>query len=360
MISKLTVKNVKCFDSQEFTFNDLTVFCGANASGKSTAIQCLLLLRQANEVDGLANNIIPLIGQYISIGHISDLISHFAIDPEVLIMVDDKQFSSLTSNVNRDSYNLPLMRNDGTAHDFFENDFLYLCAERLGPRNSYDVQFESKELNLGIFGQFSMSEFEARAAKKVENHALAQLACAEIEGISSGISLEIAVKTVMRKISPGFDISAQSFRSMDKVANTFGSSISKQQVRPVNTGFGVSYVFPIIVGAFCIRTGGTFIIENPEVHLHPQAQSELAIFLAQLSLSGVQVILETHSDHIINGIRVATKSHEALSDGTVINSIKHDAVGREVKAIRIDADGNLTDYQEGFFDQAQKDLLKLF
>lgn len=96
------------------------------------------------------------------------------------------------------------------------------------------------------------------------------------------------------------------------------------------------------------------------MHLHPQAQSELALFLAQLSLSGVQVVLETHSDHIINGIRVATKYHEALSNGTVINSIRHDATGREVKAIRIDSDGNLTDYQEGFFDQAQKDLLKLF
>ena len=260
MISKLTVKNIKCFDFQEFTFDSLTVFCGANASGKSTAIQCLLLLRQANEVDGFASNTIPLIGEYISIGHISDLISHFAADPEVLIMVDDKQFSSLTGGVNRDSYNLPLEKNDGATHRFFESDFLYLCAERLGPRNSYDVQFESKDLNLGIFGQFTMSEFEARAAKKVENHALAQLACAEVEGIASGISLEIAVKTVMRKISPGFDISAQSFRSMDKVANTFGSSISKQQVRPVNTGFGVSYVLPIIVGAFCIRAGGTFII----------------------------------------------------------------------------------------------------
>lgn len=45
------------------------------------------------------------------------------------------------------------------------------------------------------------------------------------------------------------------------------------------------------------------IIENPELHLHPKAQSELALFLSTVAHAGVQVVIETHSDHIVNGVR---------------------------------------------------------
>ena len=53
--------------------------------------------------------------------------------------------------------------------------------------------------------------------------------------------------------------------------------------------------------------GELIVIENPETHLHPKGQANLAKLIALVAEQGVQIIIETHSDHIINGLRVATK-----------------------------------------------------
>ncbi len=207
-----------------------------------------------------------------------------------------------------------------------------------------------------------MAEFVRRAPISARNQRLAKtyVDSALSTGNEDNISLEVAVKTVMRRISPGFDINYESHPTVDKVSNGFSSSTTKIAVRPVNTGFGVSYIFPIIVGAFCLAEDSTFIVENPEVHLHPSAQSELAQFLAALSQTGVQVIIETHSDHIINGIRLYAKAHPAASSDIIINSISRKISADPVKFITIDRDGNMSDSHQGFFDQAENDLLRLF
>ena len=361
MIKSLSLKNIKCFDTQEFQFCPLTVLCGANSAGKSTIIQALLLLRQSYNEDGFTSNEIALMGQYFSAGHLSDLISHNAKESQLLIQLDRIQFIIDPTRLNKESYRMRFSSNGDYQHDFFVGDFVYLCAERLGPRNSYDVRFDSKRFNMGIYGEYAMAEFIHRASDSAKNQLLAR---AYSENSRSGenedITLEVAVKTVMRAISPGFDINYESHKTVDKVSNSFGSSTTKTTVRPVNTGFGVSYIFPIIVGGFCLDSGSTFIVENPEVHLHPSAQSELAHFLGVLSSTGVQVIVETHSDHIINGIRLYAKDSPQNSNDIVINSISRKDPKNPVKFIKIDVDGNLSDNHPGFFDQAENDLLRLF
>lgn len=365
MIKNLIVKNIKCFEFQNFSFSNFTIFCGANSAGKSTALQCLLILRQTFNSNAFNTSELNLIGEYFSIGHVSDLISQSAKENEIAITIDDLEFVADLHGINLESYKLRFNSLATYSHDLFTSDFVYLCAERLGPRNSYDVGFENSRLNLGIYGEFSMAEFVRRASIPAVNQRLVQLSCrsssVELSGPGANeMSLEIAVKTVMRKICPGFDIDYESHKTVDRVSSTFSSHMTKTPVRPVNSGFGVSNVFPIVVAAFCIPQGGTLIVENPEVHLHPGAQSELAQFLGQLSLSNVQVIIETHSDHIINGTRLFAKNNEITDDHVAINSIGKLGNSREIRLIRIDNEGNLSDYQPGFFDQAEKDLLKLF
>ncbi|MFZ6751980.1 DUF3696 domain-containing protein [Undibacterium sp. Dicai25W] len=361
MLRSLTIKNIKCFEAQAFQFSHLTVLCGANSAGKSTIIQTLLLLRQSYNDDHFASNEIALMGAYFSVGHLSDIISHNAKESQLLIQIDTLPFVIDLGVLDKESYRMRFRTNGNYDHNLFTGDFVYLCAERLGPRNSYDVRFDSNRLNIGIYGEYAMAEFVRRASTAARNQPLAR-AYADISRPSDieDITLEVAVKTVMRRISPGFDINYESHQTVDKVSNGFSSSTTKAAVRPVNTGFGVSYIFPIIVGAFCLGEGSTFIVENPEVHLHPSAQSELAQFLAALSQTGVQVIIETHSDHIINGIRLYAKGHPHASNGIVINSISRQDPVTPVKFITIDHDGNLSDAHQGFFDQAENDLLRLF
>ncbi|WP_392339753.1 DUF3696 domain-containing protein, partial [Moritella marina] len=96
------------------------------------------------------------------------------------------------------------------------------------------------------------------------------------------------------------------------------------------------------------------------VHLHPQAQSNLIGLLTSLSECGIQVIIETHSDHIVNGLRVYSKEKEIPAGHSTIYSITDEGQKRAVKNINVDSDGNLSDVDDGFFDQISKDLLRLF
>ena len=105
------------------------------------------------------------------------------------------------------------------------------------------------------------------------------------------------------------------------------------------------------------------IIENPEIHLHPHGQSELAKLIARTAQMGAQIIIETHSDHIINGILVATKQFENGEKGVDRNKVqllncKKDDVTQtaEVTPINIIGDGKIDVQPEGFFDQTEKDL----
>jgi len=82
---------------------------------------------------------------------------------------------------------------------------------------------------------------------------------------------------------------------------------SKNRFKPVNVGFGYSYLLPIVVSGLIAEPGDILIVENPEAHLVPSAQSRIANFLARVSRTGVQVFIESHSEHILNGLRIAVK-----------------------------------------------------
>lgn len=86
-----------------------------------------------------------------------------------------------------------------------------------------------------------------------------------------------------------------------------------------NIGFGISYVLPIIVTGLIAKPDTIMVVENPEAHLHPSAQSKIGQFLAVIAQSGVNVIVETHSDHVINGIQIATAKHIISKEHVSIN-----------------------------------------
>jgi predicted ATPase len=142
---------------------------------------------------------------------------------------------------------------------------------------------------------------------------------------------------------------------------------------PVNMPYGVSYVLPILVSCllrhpkYLSKQGGdtiekpTVVIENPEAHLHPAAQSQLGYFLAQMAADGIQIILETHSDHIVNGIRRAIKTKVISYNNVLFNFFeKGEKVGQNtIKKIYSDDDGRLSEWPKGFFDQFENDLMDL-
>lgn len=364
MLKKLKIENIKCFGNVTFNFSGLTVFCGANSVGKSTAIQCLLLLKQSFDEHQFKKDDLNLMGKYFSVGHVSDLINHNAFGEKVSIQLDECEFSSDLKSLNLDEYSIKLQKKQ-PSHQIFVNAFHYLSAYRLAPQNSYDVNYDNSALNFGIYGEFAIAELARHGGKPAINRKLAETIWMRNEQgkqVPDGahITLDIALTEAMKSIFPDFNINVQKYDRFDKVANTYSSSGTSKSVRPVNTGFGVSYVLPIVIAALSTDKDGTLIVENPEVHLHPEAQSNLAGFLALASQCGIQVILETHSDHIINGVRVFAKENKIANEHITINSIRNISGVRRIKEILIDDNGDLSDVDKGFLDQAERDLMRLF
>jgi len=354
MIEKVTLKNFKCFIDHSFCFSNLTVFAGSNASGKSSVIQALLLLRQSYESKYLEKRQLQLNGKLFSVGTVEDLIMEGEENRTITIGVSENGqyeiFDFEYEGGKRSGFMLPLKKESVPNEiDFLSTSFSYLCAERLGPRNLYEISEEIlSSRDVGIQGEYTASILEEFGDEPVKNQDLA----------GNPMSLKQAIKLWMDKILPGFNYNSNRIIEADKVSLSFATS--RHRIRPVNTGFGISYTLPIIVSAMNLPKKSILIIENPEAHLHPAAQSMMGQFLAHAALSGIQLIVETHSDHIINGIRLAIKEKPELSKMAVINSLHTMEGDRENIEIRIDRDGNLDRSPVGFFDQIETDLMRLF
>lgn len=103
------------------------------------------------------------------------------------------------------------------------------------------------------------------------------------------------------------------------------------------------------------------IVENPEAHLHPAAQSAVGQFLAYVASAGVQVIVETHSENVINGVRLAT-----INGGIDHNEValfffssEDGSTQPRIDNISVDALAELSAWPIGFFDQQGQDLTEL-
>ena len=127
--------------------------------------------------------------------------------------------------------------------------------------------------------------------------------------------------------------------------------------RPIHAGFGITQVLPIVVAALAASREDILLIENPEVHLHPAGQAQMGQFLAEVAQAGVQVILETHSDHVLNGIRRAVKAGRLSAEQVSIHFLQPRTANRaQVVSPVLDGTGNIDAWPEGFFDQFDKDM----
>lgn len=92
------------------------------------------------------------------------------------------------------------------------------------------------------------------------------------------------------------------------------NSLGEESTNALNMGFGVSYSLPIIVALLSAREGDILVLENPEAHLHPRGQRKIGELVALAAANGVQIFMETHSDHVLNGIRLSVRNKKISSD----------------------------------------------
>ena len=355
MIRSFEIRNFKAFKDVTLRLGKFVLLSGVNSSGKSSVLQALRLAElamnrgptvQLNDLMGLelgeATDVLnrEALAQYIELA----VHTEGGVDRLRLIAPDD-QDRSVALEVSPPVPGLEESRR-------WQVD-TYLGAERVGPRDILETApGGGTRVDVGVRGEFTahmLALFDRRRVPDALLHpSTGETPLAPTLGSQSEAWLSSIVQPTRIRSTwlPQVSAAALQFRDLDVTADW---------VRPANVGFGLTYCLPIIVAALGSTPGSVFIVENPEAHLHPRAQSEVGKFLVRLAASGVQTIVETHSDHVLNGVRIAVAAEQLLStDDVAIHFFG--ASGAGVTEITLADNGGLSVWPPGFFDQALEDL----
>jgi predicted ATPase len=363
MIQTLSLRNFKCFEEQTLSLGNLTMLAGLNGMGKSSILQALLLLRQS-KIDGLLDRVgLSLNGELVELGTVKDVFFEGAHEDEFgFAMEVDGEKVSWTFNYDRQSdvanQISPPVPDSVYKINLFNDQFHYLQAERIGPRKSFSMS----EYKVGQHHQLgSRGEYTAHFLSQYGSTNIATPALAHPEAASP--TLKSQVEAWMSEISPGVRIFPNAVPDLDLVNLRFGfvqGNDVSNSYRSTNVGFGISYVLHIIVALLSSSKDYLVLLENPEAHLHPQGQVRMGELIARAAQAGIQIILETHSDHIMNGVRIGAHDGVITPENIKLHFLtRKDDGATLVTSPVIDKNGRLDAWPEGFFDEWDKSLDKL-
>ena len=312
MIDTVRMRNFKCFEEQSIQLAGLNVLAGLNGTGKSTVIQSLLLLRQTGlGKDGRPESL-RWHGSLVDPGSFEDALHAGAkqnrITLEAVFQSSDSVGIEVGGTATGDAEMIDSTGFPGASEtSLYRPSLFYLGADRLGSRKTLPHD--------GL------------------RHADAP----------SGMLWE-QVNAWLGGISPGAEV------------RMYGLPDDRTQA---GFSFGLRYALPVIVALLSARNDDLVLIEHPEAHLHPAGQTRLAELAARAAAAGAQVILETHGDHILDGIRLAVRNAIIAPDQTAFHYFRRKDLSVEIETPAIREDGRLDFWPDGFFDQHERNLAAL-
>ena len=379
MIRNLAIKNFKSHSDTNIKLGNLTVLTGVNGCGKTSLVQSLLLLRQTFLKNRLSDGL-DLNQPLCNIGIANDALYRLASNSVVRFDLesddgDNFQFEYEVGDRLTDSFIRKKHYNDDAENmgklkslALFNNDFQYVSANRWGGRSSFPKETYAVETQRQISLNNGQGELVAHFLNQYGSEPMMNYYLTDAEDLS------LLQQTVYweQKISPHVMIDIESGKDNNSFNIIYGFEGEDVQAKPIrglraeNIGYGISYTLPVVVALLAAKPGALIVLENPEAHLHPDGQAELAKLISKVARNGVQVIVETHSDHIINGVQLAckeyAKNHENGIDKSLVsmcylyNKERH---ASQVETININDDGSLEYQPKGFFDRMEDDLMRL-
>ena len=351
---KLTIDGYKCFDKEhEFNFNNITLLTGANSAGKSSVIQSLLLAKTMSEtiVDNPELVKIPISlknDKYaMDLGYFYDISNTNRDNYDIKISLQGIPMGAKEEDNEEDGNDVSFTIKSSdrlSLRKIFSQGFTYMCADRMAPHYEYEYIKDA-----------TICDCHGKNTGDIINNNDFLFKTDPLRSINytEDIKLRRQLNEWIDYIFPGIEI------ELEKGDKTY--KIKDHDNAATNIGFGITYALPIIVSGLIILEGGMLIVENPEAHLHAKAQSNIGYFLARMAAAGIRVIIETHSEHIVNGLRrmivegKTDMSHENLT----IYFFQNKDGERNIMEISMDENGNLSAFPEDFFDQVRQDTLAM-
>lgn len=357
-IDRYRVSAFKCFDEIELRFGALTLFTGYNGGGKSTIIQSLLLLAQELSL-GQDRDFVGLNGPLIRLGSAGEVVNEFS-EKETSFTVSGAggQYSwaflpkagdrFLSTAKTTTKSGVPDILNRVIS----QIQFIGAVRKALGGSSPYREKSIWDHCDVGSSGEYASYWYNKFADDEVPK--------SKLPSDQMASTFRKQVDYWLGYLFPGAQANVQHIEKLCQFLLEFRLTESGNWQQPINIGYGLSYCFPIIVALLGASEKQLVIIDSPEAHLHPSAQSKMGELLAHFANAGVQIIVETHSDHLLNGVRLAVKRSTLAADTLEMYFFSGASVeDHGVINPRIDIDGNIDDWPMGFFDQSELDLMKL-
>ncbi len=358
MFNQIKLSNFKSFSNLQIPLSNLTLLSGLNNSGKSSLIQAIRMVENWTKTGD------PTLPQHGSIQEMKNINASKKAPMEILV---ENSGAPIGLKIDFNEKNRPVM-------DPFDKSLsqfplvCYLSAERWGPRVYLPTYEYMEELsNVGEYGEYVI-DFLAR-------HELDTIDSRLKHPQAEGDTLEWNVRGWLAEVAPGVDFKHMVERKRDSSFATMNG------FRPPNAGFGLSYTLSVIVLLLGMTAdwineeekqekenrGVLILLENPEAHLHPQGQTAIGSLIASAASTGVQIIVETHSEHVMDGIRLAVKDGKLSSEETIFHYFKNQRVIKDkisqyetiVETPKLHKSGKLDFWPEGFFDQTLINRAKL-
>jgi predicted ATPase len=376
-INSLQVQNFKCFQKLNLTLGRLALLTGFNATGKSTVLQSLLLLSQSITMQREGRQLL-LNGPMVRLGTVGEVLSSYAKERSIVFLiraegevlkwnftVSGSQARSLAVssaryelNGRRDSWSgylgspPPNIRQTEVFRSL--SDLIFLGAGRTSGTDIFPTPDDEdvSHANVGRHGQYAPWLYVRENDTELDE--------ARLHPKERAPTLRRQLDAYLGDLFPGASANASEIANTSKVLLQFRNAGSSEWRRPTNIGYGLMYVFPLLIALLLAKKGQLVVIDSPEAHLHPKGQSNMGVLLARVAAAGVQVVVETHSDHVLNGVRravldsVIDPSSVALHFFAGTSGAQHG-----VSSPRVDKNGAIDTWPKGFFDQAETDLEKL-
>lgn len=363
MISQLRLQNFKRFEDQCLEIGTLTLLSGLNGMGKSSVLQSLLLLRQSYQQRLLESIGLALNGDLVHIGTARDALFEDAKEDKIgfVLTLEDGNEAIWQFGYDPEADILgltsPTVPPETYQASLFGDDFQYLQAERIGPRTSFEMSdFQVRQhRQLGTMGEYTAHFLSIFRDSEISNSTLSHPQAKSLNLLSQ-------VEAWLSEISPGTRIHIIDNPSLDLVSLQYSFGLSKEY-RATNVGFGITYTLPVITAILSAKPGSLLLLENPEAHLHPKGQARMGNLLARAADRNVQIILETHSDHVLNGIRLAVHGGDLDPDRVRLHFFqRRENQGQPISEVispRMNRRGRIDQWPDGFFDEWDNSLAAL-
>lgn len=372
MIHGISLRNFKCFRDISLDFGSLTLLSGLNGSGKSSVLQALLLLRQSHQKGFLESTGLLLNGDWTHIGTISDLFFVGAEEDTVQVglRLANQELCSW-------SFSYDPSKKDSNVLDFsttetkpvipdinlFREPCHFLRADRLGPQTSFGMSDDQvrRHRQVGTKG-----EYTAHFLAVQQEQTLALTESKMFHPQQPSPNLRDQVEAWLGELCPGTRLHTESHPHLDLVGLRYSFASEKggeTRFRATNVGFGISYALSVVVAILSSSRGTLLMLENPEAHLHPRGQTQMGKLIALAAASGIQIVVETHSDHVLNGIRLAVVDQKISHEDVKIHFFERVQQKSQwethVLSPKLTERGRIDQWPTGFFDEWDNSLMRL-